>query len=474
MAVNPSWGLGLRPQHYTDLLALDSLPVLEIISDNYLGHQGGPALSYLDLLSDKTPLLFHGVGINLGGYAPLDKEYLRKLKDLAKRFKPRLVSDHLCFTRTEESASYELLPLPMTRATMRNLLERIDAVQNYLGQEIAVENISAYVQFKQQEFSEGEWLREIADRSGCFLLLDTNNIYVNSVNFDFDPLREILKVPLDRVREIHLAGHQEQGDYLFDTHDQNMCAEVLALTRAILARIPGEVHCILEWDRFPSAFEEMWSVFTETRDILMNASGCLNLDDVTSVIPGRRSWDPVENIPNEYQAMLIASIQGRSDANSLQWLAYKHRIHAYQQSFYGRAIRNLCEEILSLPCLAFGPSVVELFLNQFFQNNPPQTSLIDESINDFPAFILEFGEGENCQLLAVLSLLSIQSWQLLYGPNDATVAIASQNFNLPYCLMQNDESFDREEFFHKIKSLPAMGVQLSRVANQVVVKEYFL
>ena len=259
-------GFGLRHQHFSDWLSATHLPPLEVLVDNYLGHRGGSALYTLRRLSERTTFLFHGVGLNIGGTNPLELSYLNALKKLVVEFKPKAVSDHLCFSAGRSHVSFELLPLVQSQESARRVAERVDMAQNYLGVPLSLENVSSYVEYRQSEMSEGEFFDEVSRKSGCGLLLDVNNLYVNSYNFKFDPFVELSKYPLERVSEVHIAGHTDRGEYLFDTHDQLPCATVYELLDRALDRISDCAPVVLEWDQDDFRFDELLSVGARIQD----------------------------------------------------------------------------------------------------------------------------------------------------------------------------------------------------------------
>jgi uncharacterized protein (UPF0276 family) len=263
-AINPAtksplkalWGVGLRPGHFASWRerAKADEPVqfeplrLEILTDQMLFHRGGPGLANTDALAKCYPMLLHGVGMNLGAIMPLDPAYLRGVRELIRRFEPAIVSDHLAFSASPSHASQELLPVPRTQNALTRLCERVDAVQTILQREIALENPSAYIAYKNPEMSEGEFFTALCARTGCGLLLDVNNLYVNAHNFTRDSARELHAYPLHAVRQIHVAGHMDFGDYLFDTHDQPVLPAVIALLSEALQFVARPVPVILEWD----------------------------------------------------------------------------------------------------------------------------------------------------------------------------------------------------------------------------------
>jgi uncharacterized protein len=240
-------GIGLRAQHYRELL--DTLPGigwLEAHSENYFG-AGGPPLYFLEQLRSRYPLSLHGVGLSLGSTDSLNLDHLGKLKSLIKRFEPDLVSEHLVWSSVAGRYLNDLLPLPYTEQALQHVCERIAATQEFLGRQILVENVSSYLQFEASDIPEWEFLAEVYLRTGCGILLDVNNIYVNSVNHRFDALDYLQAVPVEAVQEIHLAGFEHYDDILIDTHGKPVYPQVWDLYRQAVHRF-GRVPTLIEWD----------------------------------------------------------------------------------------------------------------------------------------------------------------------------------------------------------------------------------
>src|SRR5580700_6877245 len=213
------FGLGLRPQHYTAVLETrPQLEWLEILSENYLV-EGGKPLYFLDRIRELYPLVMHGVSLSIGSTAPLDFAYLKQLKALAQRVRPGWISDHLCWTGVAGVNLHDLMPLPYTAEALAHLVPRIREVQEVLGRRVLLENVSSYVGYTASEMTEWEFLAALSAEADCLLLLDVNNVYVNSVNHKFDPDEFIRGVPVERVAQIHLAGHEVQDTFIIDTHD---------------------------------------------------------------------------------------------------------------------------------------------------------------------------------------------------------------------------------------------------------------
>ncbi len=241
------FGLGLRVNHYEAILAGDP-PVdwFEVLTENYLV-PGGKPLHYLMRIRERFPVAMHGVSLSIGSTAPLDREYLRQVKALAERVQPAWISDHLCWTGVAGRNTHDLLPLPYTEEALDNVVERVRTVQDFLGRRILLENVSSYVAFRDSRLSEWQFLGEIAQRADCLILLDVNNIYVSAVNHEYDPLEYLQAVPAARVQQIHLAGHENHGDYLVDTHDSEVPDPVWQLYTAALRRC-GPVSTMIERD----------------------------------------------------------------------------------------------------------------------------------------------------------------------------------------------------------------------------------
>src|SRR6201987_2047286 len=258
------FGLGLRVPHYEAILA--SRPAVdwfEVLTENYLV-PGGRPLHYLQRIRDHYPLAMHGGSLSIGSSAPLDREYLRELKSLAQRIEPAWISDHLCWTGVGGRNTHDLLPLPYTEEALAHVAERVRTVQDFLGRRILLENVSSYVAFRDSRLSEWEFLGEIAARADCLILLDVNNIYVSSVNPEFHPLAYLDGIPAGRVQQIHLAGHEDHGDYLVDTHDAAVPDPVWELY-AEAARRFGAVSTMIERDDHIPPLEELCAELAQAR-----------------------------------------------------------------------------------------------------------------------------------------------------------------------------------------------------------------
>jgi uncharacterized protein len=241
------FGLGLRTDHYEAILAGNPrVDWFEALTENYLV-PGGKPLDYLMRIGERYPLVLHGVSLSIGSTEALDRDYLQQLRQLAQRVQPRWISDHLCWTGMAGRNLHDLLPLPYTEEALAHVVERVRTVQDILGRRILLENVSSYVSYRGSELSEWQFLREVAERADCLLLLDVNNIYVSSVNHEFAALDYLNGIPVGRVQQIHLAGHENHGSYLVDTHDHPVPDPVWDLYAAALRRF-GPVTTMIERD----------------------------------------------------------------------------------------------------------------------------------------------------------------------------------------------------------------------------------
>ncbi len=250
-------GIGLRPPHYEDIFRLQpNIDWFEIISENFMV-DGGKPIENLERILEHYPVVQHGVSLSIGGPDPLDFNYLKKLKDLTRKTKTPWVSDHLCWGRLSGSHYHDLLPLPYTPEVIQYVAERARIVQDFLELPFALENLSSYVAFTQDTMPEWEFYAAFVEEADIYMMLDVNNIYVSSRNHGFDPQAYYQNIPLERVIQIHLAGHQDFGDYVLDTHDHPVRDEVWELYGKIYCLTEG-VSTLLEWDDNLLSLEQTW------------------------------------------------------------------------------------------------------------------------------------------------------------------------------------------------------------------------
>lgn len=240
-------GIGLRSPHYRELLTEQpSIGWLEAHSENYFG-DGGQPLQVLEQLRETYPLSLHGVGLGLGSTDPLNKTHLRKLRAVCERFEPALVSEHLCWNALNGQYFNDLLPLPYTKEALSHIVSRLSEVQDFLSRQVLIENLSSYLEFSVSSIPEWDFLAETARQSGCGILLDINNIYVNACNHGFDAEQYLSAIPGELVGEIHLAGFEPRAGMLIDTHSRPVSAAVWQLYEYAINRY-GARPTLIEWD----------------------------------------------------------------------------------------------------------------------------------------------------------------------------------------------------------------------------------
>lgn len=241
------YGIGLRNQHYSYFIEnKPAVDWLEVMTENYLVEGGNP-LYYLDKIRQDYPMVMHGVSLSIGSCDPLNLEYLNKVKKLIERIEPMWISDHLCWTGVEGLNMHDLLPLPYTEEALQHVVDRVKQVQDVWGRQMLLENVSSYVTYKHDQMSEWEFLAEVAQRADCYILLDVNNIFVSAFNHNFDPQDYLNGIPVNRVKQFHLAGHENCETHIIDTHDAPIVEDVWKLYAEAVKRF-GRISTMIERD----------------------------------------------------------------------------------------------------------------------------------------------------------------------------------------------------------------------------------
>ncbi len=267
-------GIGLRGQHYQEILAKDpQIAWFEVHSENYYG-EGGSPLHYLRAIRRNYPLSLHGVGLSLGSVDNLNITHLEKLKRLVDEFEPGLISEHLCWSSVGGYYLNDLLPLPYTEEAMANVTDHVNQAQDYLKRQLLLENISTYLQFAHSTIPEYEFMMEVVRRTGCGILLDINNLYVNSINHGWNPQTYLEHLLSPSIFEIHLAGFTknefEDDAILIDSHNQRVAKEVWSLY-AYAIKIIGPRPTLIEWDKDIPALEVLMEEARKANEILESA-----------------------------------------------------------------------------------------------------------------------------------------------------------------------------------------------------------
>jgi uncharacterized protein (UPF0276 family) len=259
------YGVGLRRPHYK--VILEERPTIdwfEIISENFMA-DGGRPFEVLEGIRANYPVVMHGVALSLGSADPLNRAYLRDLAALARRVEPAWISDHLCWTGVGGKNLHDLLPLPYTGEAVRHCARRIRQVQDFLGRRILIENISSYLEYRCSRLGEAEFVAAVAEEADCAILLDLNNVYVNSFNHHFDPVHYVDALPAKRIVQFHLAGFSDCGSHLMDTHDHPVSQPVWALYEHAVRRF-GPLPTLIEWDDRIPPLTELAAVAAMARD----------------------------------------------------------------------------------------------------------------------------------------------------------------------------------------------------------------
>ncbi|MGH6924732.1 MAG: MNIO family bufferin maturase [Propylenella sp.] len=250
--VGGSAGASFKPQHLEAIIAdPDAVGFFEVHAENYMG-AGGPPHAALTRIRERFRISLHGVCMSIGGLAPLSPNHLARFASLVERYEPAMISEHLAWSTHDDVFYNDLLPLPYTNETLTRVVAHIDEVQTAIGRNLLLENPSTYLLFEESTWSETDFLREIARRAGCGLLLDVNNVFVSATNHGFAAADYLADFPLERVGEIHLAGHSQQEDdegapLLIDSHDRAVADPVWSLYEAVIDRC-GAVPTLIEWD----------------------------------------------------------------------------------------------------------------------------------------------------------------------------------------------------------------------------------
>jgi len=264
---NLGFGVGLRTQHLPDILSGGPrVDWFEIISENFMDHAGYTS-QVVDRLAGEVPIVMHGVSLSIGSTHSFNRDYLDKLKTLAKRVNAIWISDHLCWTGLGSHNSHDLLPLPLNEEALQHVTQRVREVQDFLERPLVIENPSSYVQFRSSSMPEWEFISRLAEATKCGILLDVNNVYVSAHNHRFDPEHYIRSLPHEQVVQIHLAGPTHCGEYLIDTHDAPVPARVWELY-ALAQKLTGGVSTLLEWDAQIPDYPDLLAELDKARHLM--------------------------------------------------------------------------------------------------------------------------------------------------------------------------------------------------------------
>lgn len=325
------FGLGLRAQHYDDII--NSQPVadwFEIISENYM-YSHGRLRHLLEKVRARYPIVMHGVSLSIGTIDPLNSDYLYKLRELEQWLKPAWVSDHLCWTGVAHKNTHDLLPLPYTEEALSHVVDRIKKVQDFLGRTLVIENPSTYLEFSSSYMPEEVFLARMADESGCGLLLDVNNIYVSCFNHKKDCRQYIDTLPLDQVWQIHLAGHSDHGTHLFDTHSGPVIDAVWDLYKYVIGK-DGIKNTMIEWDENIPTFDILAAELQKARQFTKTAQN-ISIADFSKrkLATGQMPESLGTLLPQMQKVIIDKPVFDNTDNTSLSWIAPKESFSKREQ-----------------------------------------------------------------------------------------------------------------------------------------------
>lgn len=410
------FGLGLRTAHYADFLA-GKQPVdwLEIISDNYF-LAGGKPLHVLDTLRRDYPMAMHGVAMSIGASAGLDMAYLQQVKALAQRIEPLWVSDHLCWIGTQEQHLHDLFPLPYTDESARHVVAQIRAAQDFLGRRLVIENVSSYIDYRQSACSEWQFLNYVAQEADCLLLVDVNNIYVSSVNHGFNAMDYLQGLPAQRVQQIHLAGHQDNGDHIIDTHDRPVSQAVWDVYAQAYVLFPN-VSAMIERDAQIPALQVLLAELNTARSIAAQSTLATQYQAPTWVAsPDQAVQTLLEKSAvslalSATQTALAAYVLGTSEsAQELvkpAALAPPERGLCIYRNAYQARLAEVLADTFSKTYLFMGSGTFDADAGAYAVAHPPTTRSLNRYGATFPTYLHQ-RYPNNPELLE----LALLEWQL--------------------------------------------------------------
>ncbi len=415
-----TWGMGFRSQHFWHWMEQSERPLFELLSDNYLYQTGGPALEQLRTLSAERPPLLHGVGLNIGGIDPIDRDYVRRLRQLADLTRSSIISDHLCFCRGRGVETFDLLPIPYTVSELNRVSDRVHAVQDALGQRLTLENISAYVAFRESGMTELEFLLELVARTGCSLLLDVNNLYVSCHNLGLDLERELALIDSSVISYFHISGHSHRGTCLYDSHDQSVIDPVMA----VLEHFAGEVNLgpvVLERDDPDLAFADLLVEWKRLQNFPLRMK---NKPLVPSASPSRssnlRTQSSLHADPALQDQIMQELLQNlgmvEAESTAADWLtdATMSRWPLYVHGLVGRWTA-LVETSFRRAVGLWGKDLVAQVLFEYARQHPPRTADTTRAFAGLPTFVRHHLEFQQIKGLAVFLEACSIYWELLEG-----------------------------------------------------------
>lgn len=423
-------GVGLRSKHYPVITSQwPQMEWFEAITENYMD-SGGRPVHILEQIRGHYPVGLHGVSLSIGSTDPLHPIYLEHLKKLVDRIDPVIVSDHLCWSGVDGKNLHDLLPLPFTEEAIAHIASRVGQVQDLLGRRILLENVSSYVTYKHSTVPEWEFLREVAVRSGCGILLDINNIYVNAYNHKFDAKEYIRNIPGELVGQFHVAGHTDMGDYLFDTHSKAVIEPVWDLYREALSRY-GQVSTLVEWDEDIPEWERLCEEAGKARAIYLShcelPKGAKQSCEIASSPAKKNSQAPrndmtkglsLREIQHEFRT-LVGPGEDPSKAkeiplNPQAGVPGTERVSVYAHGYYGR-IQEALAEIYAAVKHVLGEKIFNELVHAYAEQYPSGEYNLTYAGRNFPEFLKDPRVAEEMPFLSDLAQLEWQVSQAFHA-----------------------------------------------------------
>ena len=392
---NAGFGIGLRTQHYPDFQsAPQAVDWLEIITDNYLV-DGGKPLVMLDQIRANYPMVMHGVAMSVGAVAGVDEDYLKRVKALADRVEPMWISDHLCWIGGPGPEQlHDLYPLPYTDEAARHVVAQIKRVQDVLQRRFVIENVSSYIDYKHSASSEWQFLSHIANEADCLLLLDVNNVYVSSVNHGFDPLHYLSGLPSNRIQQIHLAGHSDNGDHIVDTHDHPVAPAVWSLYREA-CRLFGSVPAMIERDDNIPALPELLAEVATARRVASEFASARDEQSghcVAGQMPSVAGGSSTTQSLRDTQQQLVNYVLARSDDDVTTQLRAAPDVDVHQRvGIYKNAYCARLAEVLAdthaKTARYMGSNRFDRHARDFAVDHPPLSRNLNRYGTGFAAYL---------------------------------------------------------------------------------------
>lgn len=375
MSVKDYVGFGLRPNHYKSWNEVTDPIWVEVMTDNYIHQAGGRGRFHLNQIVQRQPTVMHGVGLNIAGTMPLSHHYFDGMIELAETINPKVISDHMCFTRSSTSATYDLLPIPYTFENLSWLTHRVNEAQRIIGRRLSFENLSRYVRFKTEEMSELEFMARLSRATGCGILLDVNNVLVSCYNLKTNHMDELKHLEAWMVTQYHVAGHTHHGTWLHDTHDQPVTHDCWQLLEFCLQEF-GMHPVILENDDPTTSLAQLISEMTAGMENI-----AIKKEQVT---PPRE----LTALQNRFVESVYSPPWQTVSADSLNIVEnLQHQVEVYRDCFYSRITQTLSDTLFSPLAEEYGSARVQAWLANYAVEKGYNGLLLQDNLQDFVDYL---------------------------------------------------------------------------------------